>query len=329
MRRLSELPQLPTHLVAATDDLFAMTILKDGGVDHLLRRLIEHGLDPRIAIRIATYNAAFRLGRTDLGMIAPGRLADLVILSDLPSLLVDEVYAAGQLVAAGGQMVVPSAQPTVSAPTGSMKLARLTVEDFDFRVSTGSGAAEFRVLKGAVFTEWETRKMRTSEGSVELPIDCIFQAVFHRHGRRDPRPTVGILSGWGALSGAIATSVSHDTHNLVVFGRQPRDMAVAANAVIDADGGVAVAAAGQVIAMIALPIAGLLSPLPADVVAEAQERLQRAALEIGLVSTTLSQPLFQVMTATLPCIPGPHVTDVAIIDGGTGEVLSSLPVAVS
>jgi adenine deaminase len=145
----------------------------------------------------------------------------------------------------------------------------------------------------------------------------------HRHGRITPVPHAALLSGWGELRGAIATTVAHDTHNLVVFGRDPREMALAANTVIASGGGVAVVQGDQVLGHIELPIAGILSPLPAAEVAAAQKATQDAAMSIGLFAPTLTQPLFQVMLSSLACLPGPHVTDVGLIDGTTGEVVAS------
>jgi adenine deaminase len=130
--------------------------------------------------------------------------------------------------------------------------------------------------------------------------------------------------GWGDWSGAVATTVAHDTHNLVVFGRDPSDMALAANQVIADAGGVAVTSGGKVLASVALPIAGILSPLSAGEVASRQKDVQDAALSVGLFSPVLSQPLFQVMLSSLACLPGPHLTDVGVIDGTTGELLDSI-----
>jgi adenine deaminase len=133
-----------------------------------------------------------------------------------------------------------------------------------------------------------------------------------------------LLSGWGDWSGAVATTVAHDTHNLVVFGRDPSDMALAANQVIADGGGVAVTSGGKLVASIALPIAGILSPLSAGEVASLQKDVQDAALSVGLFSPVLTQPLFQVMLSSLACLPGPHLTDVGVIDGTTGELLDSI-----
>jgi adenine deaminase len=138
-------------------------------------------------------------------------------------------------------------------------------------------------------------------------------------------PHAALLAGWGQWTGAVATTIAHDTHNLVVFGRDPADMAAAANAVIATGGGVAVVRGGEVVASMALPIAGLLAPGSAGDVAAAQREVQDAAVALGGIFTPmLTQPLFQVMLSSLACLPGPHVTDVGLIDGTTGELVESM-----
>ena len=122
----------------------------------------------------------------------------------------------------------------------------------------------------------------------------------------------------------MATTLNHDTHNLGVFGRDPHDMAVAANAVIASGGGVAVASGGQVLAVIELPIAGILSPRSAHDVARLQREVSAAALSIGLPIGPLTQPLFSVMLMSLACLSGPHITDVGLVDGTTGNRVDDL-----
>jgi adenine deaminase len=324
---MSGFPHLPVHVVAATDDLFATTLLHKGGVDHLLQRLVGAGLDPAVAVRMATYNAAYRLGRFDLGLVAAGRAANIVVLSDLRTLAVHRVFFRGTEVARDRRLLAEVPESAGQPPTDTVQLAEMSTDDFTFGVEAPTGPVGMRVLRGVVYTEWETRTVQCRNGMLDLPPDCIYQAVLHRHGRRSAVPGVGVLSGWGSWRGAVATTVSHDTHNLVVFGRDPVDMAAAANSIIATGGGVAVAAGGKVQASVALPIAGLLSPAMAEEVAAAQDRVERSALHVGLKPGVLSQPLFQVMTATLPCLPGPHVTDLGIADGTTGELFGSLPVA--
>jgi adenine deaminase len=323
--QLAELPELPMHLVLCTDDLFAATLLEDGGVDHLVRRLIQAGLPPVRAIRLGTYHAAYRLGRTDLGLVAAGRRADLVVLDDLEDFAAARVYASGELIADDGRLVVPCVEGPAAVPLRTMHLDPVTPDQFALTLPIGSGPARIRGIKGIISTEWEEVDVEVVDGRVEVPAGYLMQAVVHRHGRILPEAQVALISGWGDdWDGAIATTVSHDTHNLVVFGRDPIAMTAAANAVIASDGGVAVARGGEVLAHLGLPVAGILSDLPAEAVAEKQSQLLEAAFAVGLPQGALTQPLMQVMASTLACLPGPHLTDLGLMDGTTGELITDL-----
>jgi adenine deaminase len=324
VQQVMALPEFPTHLLAATDDLFAMTLLEQGGVDELLRLLIGHGMPPVRALRMATANAAYRLGRTDLGMVAPGRLADLIVLSDLPSVRVEDVFSGGRHVASGGRLLVEVAEGPATPPLQTVKLDPVSPEDFVLRLDVPDGRAEVKVVCDPVLTRWGSVTVEVRDGVAEVPSDHLLQVAFHRHGRIPAEPKAGLISGWGNWTGAVATTVAHDTHNLVVFGVDPVDMAAAANAVIRAQGGVAVAKGGEVLAIVELPIAGLLSPRPPEEVARAQRAVQEAATSVGLFSNLLSQPLFQVMVNSLACLPGPHITDLGLVDGTTGEIVPSM-----
>jgi adenine deaminase len=324
VEQVARLPFFPTHLVAATDDLFAMTLLSAGGIDHLLRRLVGYGMDPVLAIRCATYNGAYRLQRSDLGMVAAGRQADLVVMSDLALIAVDDVFVAGRRVASGGRMLVDVAEGPSTPPLHTLHLGPVTPADLQLRIDRPDGRWRLRVVADPVMTRWGEVDADVAGGVVEVPDDHLVQVVFHRYGRIPAGPHHALLSGWGHWTGAVATTVSHDTHNLVVFGRDPADMAVAANRVIADGGGLAVVRDGRVLASVALPIAGILSPLPAEEVAGRQRAAQQAAIEVGLFSPVLSQPLFQVMLSSLACLPGPHLTDLGIIDGTTGELLEGM-----
>jgi len=326
---LDALPELPAHLVACTDDLFAATLLGEGGVDELLRRLVGHGLSPVRAIRLATYHAALRLGRPDLGLVAAGRLADLVVLDDLASMAVREVYTSGRLIARHGEMVVACEPGPSRPPLDTVRVGAPSPEELVLRVDgVADGTVRMRTIRGNVTTSWGEVDVEVRDGRVVLPEDHVLQAVVHRHGRVEPIVRLALVGGWGGpWTGAIATTVSHDTHNLVIFGREPADMAAAAAAVVASGGGVAVAQDGAVVAHLALPIAGILSDRPAAEVAAAQERLLAAALAIGLPPGELSQPMMQVMAASLACLPGPHLTDLGLADGTTGALVTELVTA--
>ena len=164
------------------------------------------------------------------------------------------------------------------------------------------------------------------DGVVDVPAGHLVQVTVHRHGRIDPTPHAALLAGWGDWTGAVATTVAHDTHNLVVFGRDTDDMAVAANTVIASGGGVAVVRDGEVLA--AHRAADRRHPL-AVAGARGRRRAARGAGRRGRRRAQLrhrwcvTQPLFQVMLSSLACLPGPHVTDVGLIDGTTGELVAT------
>ncbi|OWJ64383.1 adenine deaminase [Inquilinus limosus] len=318
VQALATLPHLPQTLTICTDDIFPDDLVAVGGMADVLRRLIRYGMAPVDAIRAATLNAAMRLGRRDLGLIAPGRRADLVVLDGLETLGVERVFASGREVAAAGRLTGGPPGRPADAFHDTMKLAPLTAGDFVLRLP-GDGTAMVNSIFRPRFTEWRDLAVEVRDGAVVLPDDRILMAVIHRHGRRPATPRIGILDDWGHWRGALATTVSHDSHNLTVFGRDPADMAAAANAVIAAGGGMAVAEGGAVTARVALPVCGLLSDVPAGEVAADFAAVKAAA---GRIADW--QPPYRtfkaVVGASLACNPGPHVTDLGLADGSTGEI---------
>jgi adenine deaminase len=205
-----------------------------------------------------------------------------------------------------------------------MKLDPVTPDTFRLRANGAS--ARLRTVKKPRFTEWGEISVPVRAGAAVLPDDAILMAMIHRHGRAPAVPVLGVLQGWSTWRGAIATTVEHDSHNLAVFGRDPADMAAAANAVIAARGGMAVAAGGVVRALLKLPICGLISDAPAEETAAAFERLKQAADAV----VDWQPPILTfkaIVGASLACNPGPHVTDRGITDGTTGEVFASALIA--
>ena len=328
VEELAKLPEFPTHLIAATDDLFALTLLEEGGIDDILRRLICYGLSPVRALRIATYNAAYRLQRTDLGVVAAGRRADIIVLSSLEDVTVDDVFFDGRQVAHGGVMLEPVTEAPSSPPLDTIRLSAMAADDFIYRLpGVPDGQHRIKVVEGVVLTEWGEVDVEVADGVVTVPDGYLVNVVVHRHGRIPAKPVAGLLGGWGDWTGAVATTLSHDTHNLAVFGRDPLEMAVAANAVIASRGGVAVAQNGEVVSILELPVAGILSPLPAAEVARRQGEVGAAAEAIGLPPGPLTQPLFSVMLMSLACLTGPHVTDIGVVDGTLGQLVDDLVLA--
>ena len=316
---LNRLPRVPQTVTLCTDDVFPDDLVAKGGMIDLVRRLVGYGLNPLDAWRCGSLNAAQRLGRRDLGLLAPGRRADIVLLGDLETFPVTHVLAGGELVAEAGAQVLPLRPDPAPPPTGTMHLEPLPPAAFVPHAQARGRCASLRTVKGARFTEWGTLEVAVVEGVAELPPAATLMAVVHRHGRAAPSVRLTVLEDWGQWRGALATTVSHDSHNLTLFGRDPADLAAAANAVIGAGGGMAVAAGGSVQALLPLPVCGLLADRPTTEVA-ADFRALRAAAD----AIADWQPPFRVFKAvvgaSLACNSGPHLTDRGLTDGTTREV---------
>jgi len=312
---------LPT-VTLCSDDVVPEDLLRYGHIDHVARRLVEEGLDPVDVVRFATVNAANRLRRADLGALSPGRIADIALLSDLRGMRVEEVYRAGRLVARGGACVDDAAgvtaavegENTVHLPAG------LTADAFRVRVpGVPDGEATIRVIdfngrSAPVRTTYATMRVAVAGGEVQLPAGgepaCRLLAVVERHGRTG-RTSCAVLRGFGPRDGAIATSVSHDSHNLTVVGTDRRDMLVACRALAESGGGIVLVRGGTVVAMIALPVAGLMSRAPAADVAREVAAFRRAAEEAGMVG---ERPFTGVVSLTLAVSPEGKLSDLGLID---------------
>ncbi|WP_112489019.1 adenine deaminase [Agrobacterium radiobacter] len=322
---LNTLGHLPQTVTLCTDDVFPDDLLQGGGLDDVVRRLVRYGLKPEWALRAATLNAAQRLGRSDLGLIAAGRRADIVVFEDLSGFAARHVLAGGRAVAEGGHMLAEVPACDATALEGSMKLPLRAADDF--RVASEGAKVRLATIDRPRFTQWGEAEADVKDGFVVPPEGATMISVTHRHGKAEPVTKTGFLTGWGNWDGAFATTVSHDSHNLTVFGGNAEDMALAANAVITAGGGMAVASMGKVTALLPLPLSGLVSDAPLEDVAKAFEELRAA---VGKVVEW--QPPYLVFKAcfgaTLACNIGPHQTDMGIADVLTGKVMDSPVIAV-
>ena len=324
VRALKTLPHLSSQITVCTDDVPPDMLLEHGGIINLLNQLIAHGLPATDALRFATLNAALRLQRSDLGLIAAGRRADLVVFDSLQRLCAQEVYVAGRLLARGGRLLAPIADSGEAAPRNTLQLAALSADDFMMKIGDiRRGSARLRHIRGARFTEWGEVDVDIRDGQVQLPAGFSLIWVKHRHGRHRATPQIALLEGWGELRGAIATSYSHDSHNLVVLGRSPEDMALAANRLIASGGGMALAQAGEILAHVAMPIAGMLSDLPAAELAQQFRTLRDLSAKIA--DWEPPYRVFKAIEGTcLACNAGPHLTDLGLTDGGTRQIVDPL-----
>jgi len=322
---LNKLRHLPQTLTLCTDDVFPDDLLNGGGLDDVVRRLVRYGLPAVWALKAATLNAAMRLGRSDLGLLAAGRRADLVLFEDLQNFRARYVFASGVPVAENGVMSVALSAADSKPLLGSVHVEELSADDF--RVKSAGNRVRLATIDRPRFTQWGETEADVVDGFVVPPQGTTMISVVHRHGKATAKPRTGFLGGWGEWNGAFATTVAHDSHNLTVFGGNVDDMALAANAVIKAGGGMAVASKGKVTALLPLPLSGLVSEAPLAEVSSAFEQVREA---VGNVVEW--QPPYLVFKAcfgaTLACNVGPHQTDMGIADVVTGNVLESPVLAV-
>lgn len=301
----------PPRSLFVSDDVTPNHLLEHGHIDGILRQAVALGLDPVQAVRMATIQAAQCFGISRRGAIAPGHAADLVAVENLRTFQARRVYKDGVLVAADGALIAPLASGTAAAGRGTMRAPALTASSF--RLRSGDGPAHvIGVIPGQIVTEHLHLAAPMRDGYLEADParDIAKLAVIERHGNSG-RIALGLVKGFGLRAGALASSVAHDAHNLVVVGMSDEEMLLAAQRVIAQDGGV-VAVAGQAIhAELALPIAGLLSPLPIGEVAERLDALDAAAAALGC---TLDHPLMTLSFLALSVIPSLKLTDAGLLD---------------
>lgn len=311
------------YFVLCTDDSHSGTLVNDGHMNRVVRHAIAQGLKPVTAIQMATLNAAEHFGlERELGSITPGRRADLVLTRDLATLPIDEVFARGVPVAADGRLSadIPPAHYPDSA-RNTVRLARpLVADDFVVKAPTLSAGQErvtTRVI-GVVENQAPTRALR-----VELPVDdagnvavdpghdVCHVALVERH-RASGGVTNAFVSGFGYdVPCAMASSVAHDSHHIVVVGTDRRDMALAVNRLAEVGGGVTLYAGGREQALIELPIAGLMSDERAEVVAAKAQALVAAMQACGC---SLNNAYMQHSLLALVVIPELRISDVGLID---------------
>jgi len=317
---LDGIGHLPPTVTLCTDDVFPDELLDGGGLDDVIRRLVRYGMRPEWALRAATFNAAQRLKRSDLGLIAAGRRADIVLFDDLTDFRARLVIANGRTIAQDSAMTVPL-KPLDTAPLmNSVKLPVLGEDDF--KVRSEGNRVRVATIDRPRFTQWGEAETAVEHGFVVPPQGSTMISVAHRHGLAAPRPRTGFLIGWGEWHGAFCTTVSHDSHNLTVFGANTADMAAAANAVIAAGGGMAVARDGVILALLPLPLSGLVTEASLAETAKGFRDIRQAMEKI-----VTWQPPYLVFKAcfgaTLACNIGPHQTDMGIADVLTGKVLET------
>lgn len=310
---LNQLGQLPQTVTLCTDDVFIDDLVNFGGLDDVLRRLVKYGLPPMWALQAATFNAANRLGRTDLGLIAPGKRADLVLFEDLNDFKAKMVLVNGVGVEKG------ASRPVDITPSMKETMAIEPLEMSDFQVAADADNVTISTIENPRFTKWGKRSVKTENGFVVPPEDATLMAIINRFGAGSSAK-LAFLINWGKWNGAFATTVSHDSHNLTVFGGTEEDLALAANTVIEMGGGLAVVSKGKIMAQLALPIAGLVTEKATELVAEDFKNIRTAMDKI-----VIWKPPYLVFKAcfgaSLVCNAGPHLSDLGIVETASNIIL--------
>ena len=313
----------PRNFILCTDDCHSGTLVNDGHMNRVVRHAIGCGCDPLIALQMATVNTATHFGlEREIGSISPGRRADMILTGDLSALPVEVVWARGAKVAEGGVCLAEC--PHIDWPEaarGSVHLGKV-LEAFDFEVAAPEGANRVKakvigVVENQAPTKALTAELPVSDGVVEGEGGVCQIALVERH-RGTGLVTNGFVSGFGYEGRmAMASTVAHDSHHMIVVGTSRADMAAAANRLAEVGGGVTVWKDGAEIALVELPIAGLMSDSPAAEVAARAERMVAAMAECGC---TLNNAYMQHSLLALVVIPELRISDMGLVDVTRFEV---------
>jgi adenine deaminase len=319
VRAVTEMGLDPRGFILCTDDCHSGTLVHEGHMNRVVRHAIQQGLRPVTAIQMATLNTAehFGLGR-ELGSIAPGRRADFLLISNLPAMTIDAVFGRGRLLAEGGRL--DAAMPAFEYPASArdtVRMARdLVPPDFEIQAPEGAENVRARVI-GVVENQAPTRallrELEVEDGVVAMDRknDVCQIALVERH-RAAGAVVNGFVSGFGYRKKcAVASTVAHDSHQMIVVGTSRKDMAAAANRLREVGGGVVVFHKGEELALVELPIAGLMSDQPAELVAQKADGVIAAMRKMGC---TLNNAYMQHSLLALVVIPELRISDRGIVD---------------
>jgi adenine deaminase len=294
-----------------TDDCHPADLIAKGGVDHCVRKAIQLGLDPIIAIQMATINPARYFPLPGIGAIAPGYQADLVVIEDLREVRINQVFKAGRLVAEKGQLLPGVIEENSIKAENTFNVPTISTEDFRIKAQA-STAKVIEIIPDQIITKKGVHTVKTEAGlAVADPEQDILKiAVVERH-HGTGNIGLGFVKGCGLANGAIASSVAHDSHNIVVVGANDDDMARAVQGIAEMHGGLIAVKRGKTIASLPLPIGGLMSDRSIEEVRDGLTILHQTIKAMGCM---LEEPFMLLSFLALPVIPELKITDKGLVD---------------
>lgn len=325
-KNLAELAKIVTpanshRCFFCSDDRSAHDLMWHGHMDDILRRAVAAGIPPITALQMATNNAPyyFRLKRRK-GAVAVGYVADLVVFDDLKKFRARMVFKNGKIVARDGELMAPCYPKKAPKRIAAMNVRGLSKNRLKIKAPQGKVKARtIRIIPGQIATREEIVTMRARNGEIaaDPKRDILKIALFERH-HATGRAGVGLVRGFGLVRGAIASTICHDAHNLIVAGTNDDDMICAAEALVSAGGGLCVASGKHITALLPLPIAGLMSDMHADDVVAAYSRICRTANRLG---SKLRDPFQALSFLGLSVIPALKLTDRGLLDVCKGRIV--------
>lgn len=294
-----------------SDDRHADDLVHEGHINATLKKAVAHGLDPVLAVAMATSHTANIFRRRDIGAIAPGRRANMVLLEDLKSFRALRVWRNGQIVAENGKLSVDTQDIQADRVRSTVRIPEITVTDLTVSASSSS-VNVIDIIPDQIVTGRSIASLPIADGTwqADTAQDIAKLVVIERHGRGGGIGK-GFVRGLGLKRGAIASTVAHDSHNLICAGMSDADMVFAIQAIRKNGGGLVVVSRGQLLAELPLPIGGLMSDHPALQVVSGVESLHKAARDLGC---PLSAPFMALSFLALPVIPHLKLTDHGLID---------------
>lgn len=317
---LGTIPDLSNFSIV-TDDVTADHLTHWGHLDYVVRQCIKKGLDPIKAVQSCTIAPARRMRLYDRGGIGPGRVADIVFLSSLEDFIIDTVFVGGKIVAQGGELKVEIPQsPFPKKAYETIKLKKVTPDDFSVKTKLENGTARVNVvcLNGTTsYTTLEEAKLPIEEGKLKVTgTNYTFMSVFERHGINENKFT-GVLKDF-TITGAVATTYAHDSHNMVCYGDNEEDMAIAVNYLIENGGGLVAVQNKEVIGSVSLPIAGLLSEKDVAEISQETNTFAKTVEKMGLVH---EMPIMVITILALVVSPTVKISDMGLVDVNNKQFL--------